>query len=383
MNFIGQGEKVKEKKILIVYHYIALYRKPIFQKLLEEKIFYIAADLQSNNDIELMEFNSTLFENKFHLLKNRWLPIGLLWQANLLSLILSKKYDKVIFLGDPHFVTTWLSIFINKLTGKESYIWTHGFLNRSGKLMDSIKMFMYKLADGILLYGNEAKKDLINAGLKPKKIHVIYNSLDYENQKKLRKLIIVADIDKIKSKLFKKPNLLQLMFVGRLTKQKKLNMLINAMGILKKRGYEINLLLIGDGEQKSNLMQLVSQLGLDDYVNFYGKSYDEDELAPLICSSAICVAPGEIGLTAMHSLGYGTPVITHNNRDKQMPEFEAIIQNKTGMLFEEDSIESLMDTIVTFQSLDLTEIRENCIAIIEKNYTPQVQVENIKIAVGI
>jgi glycosyltransferase involved in cell wall biosynthesis len=199
----------------------------------------------------------------------------------------------------------------------------------------------------------------------------------------LRKLIIVADIDKIKSKLFKKPNLLQLMFVGRLTKQKKLNMLINAMGILKKRGYEINLLLIGDGEQKSNLMQLVSQLGLDDYVNFYGKSYDEDELAPLICSSAICVAPGEIGLTAMHSLGYGTPVITHNNRDKQMPEFEAIIQNKTGMLFEEDSIESLMDTIVTFQSLDLTEIRENCIAIIEKNYTPQVQVENIKIAVGI
>jgi glycosyltransferase involved in cell wall biosynthesis len=239
------------------------------------------------------------------------------------------------------------------------------------------------LSDGLLLYGNGAKQDLINAGLQSKKIHVIYNSLDYANQKTLRNSIIDSDVEKIKQNLFTNPNLLQLMFVGRLTKQKKLDMLINALGILYKRGHKINLLLIGDGSEKSNLMQLVTEHELNDYVNFYGKSYNENELAPLICSSDICVAPGEIGLTAMHSLGYGTPVITHNNRNKQMPEFEAVIQSKTGMLFEEASIESLMDTIISLQSLNLTEVRVNCIDIIEQYYTPQAQVENIKKAIGI
>jgi glycosyltransferase involved in cell wall biosynthesis len=376
---------MRKKRVLFVYHYIASYREAVFLELLDDDEIstFITSDSTANNDIQLISLSSDILCKKHYHLKNKWIANKFLWQKGLLSLIIKGNFDKIIFLGDPHFITTWLSIFVNKLAGKESYIWTHGFLNRSGKLLDTIKMFMYKLSDGLLLYGNGAKQDLINAGLQSKKIHVIYNSLDYANQKTLRNSIIDSDVEKIKQSLFTNPNLLQLMFVGRLTKQKKLDMLINALGILYKRGHKINLLLIGDGSEKSNLMQLVTEHELNDYVNFYGKSYNENELAPLICSSDICVAPGEIGLTAMHSLGYGTPVITHNNRNKQMPEFEAVIQSKTGMLFEEASIESLMDTIISLQSLNLTEVRVNCIDIIEQYYTPQAQVENIKKAIGI
>jgi glycosyltransferase involved in cell wall biosynthesis len=376
---------MRKKRVLFVYHYIASYREAVFLELLDDDEIstFITSDSTANNDIQLISLSSDILCKKHYHLKNKWIANKFLWQKGLLSLIIKGNFDKIIFLGDPHFITTWLSIFVNKLAGKESYIWTHGFLNRSGKLLDTIKMFMYKLSDGLLLYGNGAKQDLINAGLQSKKIHVIYNSLDYANQKTLRNSIIDSDVEKIKQSLFTNPNLLQLMFVGRLTKQKKLDMLINALGILYKRGHKINLLLIGDGSEKSNLMQLVTEHELNDYVNFYGKSYNENELAPLICSSDICVAPGEIGLTAMHSLGYGTPVITHNNRNKQMPEFEAVIQSKTGMLFEEASIESLMDTKNSLQSLNLTEVRVNCIDIIEQYYTPQAQVENIKKAIGI
>jgi glycosyltransferase involved in cell wall biosynthesis len=370
-------------EVLIVYHYIALYREPVFKKLLQEKNFYIASDLRSNNDIELVSGSSSLFDTKFNKLNNKWLSSGVLWQKNLLTLILSRKYDKVIFLGDPHFITTWLSLIVNKFSGKKSYLWTHGFLNRSGKLLDIVKVYMYKLSDGVLVYGNEAKTDLISAGFDSNKIHVIYNSLDYEKQKTLRKSLTFSDIVKVKQNLFKNPNLLQLIFVGRLTRQKKLDMLINALGILYKRGYEINLLLIGDGDEVLNLKRLVDEQGLNDYINFYGRSYNENELAPLICSSDICVAPGEIGLTAMHCLGYGTPVITHNNRNKQMPEYEAVIQGETGMLFEENSIESLVNAIINFQTLDLAKVRDNCIETIERNYTPQAQVGYIKKAIGI
>ncbi len=62
----------------------------------------------------------------------------------------------------------------------------------------------------------------------------------------------------------------------------------------------------------------------------YGACYDEEIIGELIFNAQLCVSPGNVGLTAMHSLVYGTPVITHNNFSNQSPEFEAIIDGKTG-----------------------------------------------------
>jgi glycosyltransferase involved in cell wall biosynthesis len=370
-------------KTLIVYHYVALYREPIFKELVNKSDCHVACDYKSNNDIETVAINSEFYKKNFSKLDNKWLFKSLLWQRNLLNLILSRKYDKVIFLGDPHFISTWFAIFLNKIIGIKSYLWTHGFLNRSGKFLESIKIFMYGMCDGLLLYSHGAKNDLIKAGIESAKIHVIYNSLDYERHKIYREALSSNDITKCKKNLFKNPNLLQLMFIGRITKQKKLDMLVKALVSLHGSGQKVNLLIIGDGSQKASLEKLVSDNSLNDYVCFYGKSYGEKELAPLIMSSDVCVSPGEIGLTAMHSLGYGTPVITHNDRNKQMPEFEAVISNETGVLFNEGSLESLVESITNYQQLDLIALRANSIAIIEKNYTPQAQFKLIEKAIGV
>jgi glycosyltransferase involved in cell wall biosynthesis len=58
-----------------------------------------------------------------------------------------------------------------------------------------------------------------------------------------------------------------------------------------------------------------------------------------------CVSPGNVGLTAIHSLSSGTPVITHRNWYNQNPEVEAVIQDITGMFFEENDAISLSETI--------------------------------------
>ena len=47
----------------------------------------------------------------------------------------------------------------------------------------------------------------------------------------------------------------------------------------------------------------------------------------------MCVSPGNVGLTAIHSLTYGTPVLTHDDFNFQMPEAEAIKENISGIFF--------------------------------------------------
>ena len=57
----------------------------------------------------------------------------------------------------------------------------------------------------------------------------------------------------------------------------------------------------------------MENLNLQDQIWFYGACYDESKLGELIFNADLCVSPGNVGLTAVHSMGYGTPVITHNN----------------------------------------------------------------------
>lgn len=376
---------MKKHKVLIVYHYIALYREAVFDVLIKDNDvdFYIASDLESNNDIKLISETSPILGKKHIRLKNIWITKSVLWQRGLINQVVFGGYDGIIFLGDPYFLSTWVSLLLSRVLGIKSYVWTHGFLHRSHKTIELLKKNFYRLATGVLLYGNEAKSDLIIAGFPRNRLFVINNSLDYPKQKKIRDAQTDEDISKTRNSLFNQPDLLQLVFIGRLTIQKKLDMLLKAVKQLNSREQKVNLLLIGDGESRKHLEDFVEELGVQDNVNFYGSCHDEEKIASLLCSSDLCVAPGEIGLTAMHCLGYGVPVITHNNRFKQMPEYEAIIDGKTGFLFEYDSITSLIEKIYYFKDVSIANVRQKCIDIIEEFYTPDAQARLIKTSIGV
>src|SRR5690606_17770349 len=101
------------------------------------------------------------------------------------------------------------------------------------------------------------------------------------------------------------------------------------------------------------LQSQIDKLKIKDQIHFYGASYEESTNYELIASSDICIAPGEIGLTAMHSLVYGVPVISHSDGNLQMPEFEAIKPDFNGALFENGNLIDLKEKIK--QTINLIE----------------------------
>ena len=87
----------------------------------------------------------------------------------------------------------------------------------------------------------------------------------------------------------------------------------------------------------------------------------------------VLVSPGEVGLTAIHSMTYGTPVITHNNFSCQMPEHEVIIPGITGEFFDYDNpINSMSKLIPRFYG-KRSFYSKNCKEIIRKKYNPNNQ----------
>ena len=129
------------------------------------------------------------------------------------------------------------------------------------------------------------------------------------------------------------------------------------------------------------MQQKVHDLGLKDSVWFYGSCYDEHTIAELIFNADLCVAPGNIGLTAMHAMVFGCPCMSHNTFKWQMPEFEAIQPGVTGDFFEMNNVESLTNAISKWfliKSDKRDEVRRACFNEIDTKWNPHFQMEVIK-----
>jgi glycosyltransferase involved in cell wall biosynthesis len=293
--------------------------------------------------------------------------------------LITKNYDAYIILSDTRSISGWFFVLLSKLyPNKKVYYWSHGWYGKESKLEKFIKKILYKLPNGgTFLYGNYARSLMIKEGFNPNKLFTIHNSLPYEKQLSIRESLSESTILSHHFGNYN-PNLI---FTGRLTPVKKLDMIIKAISILKRKGKIYNLTIIGDGEMKVSLQQLVEELDLKDNVWFFGACYDECELGNLLYNADLCVSPGNVGLTAMHALVFGCPVITHNNFAMQMPEFEAVKDGITGTFFEYGNIESLSFNIEKWIETNHGErdkIRANCMDEIDRYWTPQFQIDVIK-----
>ena len=362
------------KKLCIVLNLAPHYRKAIYQAIDNE----FDCDWYVGDHVDDIK---TMLPSDFRrckVLKNRFLYKKNYFQVGICRLLFTKKYTKFLVTGDIRNISLWLFLLMSKIfPTKKVYLWTHGDNGQGGALKNILKNIFARLSSGIFLYGNFARDYMVANGINPNKLFVIHNSLDYQNQIKYR---TDQGIENVYVQHFRNNNP-NVVFIGRLTFSKRLDMLITAVSILKQRGVSLNVTLVGGGEEKKQLVDLVTKLSLDSNVWFYGPSYDEQHNATLLCCADICVSPGEVGLTAIHSMTYGTPVITHDNYQKQGPEFESIIVGKTGDFFEYNNLISLVDTMEKWlcdHKDDREDVRQYCMQEIDENWTPQYQIEVLK-----
>jgi len=364
----------KYKKVAIIYHYISHYRVPIFNVLSRSDTNEYTIVSGTETDIKIKLADEKLGNIKpedgglrWIKIQNKWILKYFLWQRGLLQTISKSNFDSLIFLGNMYYLSTWVAAILGKLKGRKIIIWSHGFIRDEKGIKGFLRALFYRLADELLVYGHRAKDILISKGFNAGKIKVVYNSLDYDNQLRIRKN---NPVDKLVS--FKNEGIPAFGFIGRLTKQKKLNILIESLNLLHARGQLCNLLIIGDGDDLTELQALVNKYNLNDYVYFYGPCYDETTIYNLFKQIQLIVSPGEVGLTGIHAMTYGMPVLTHNKLDMQMPEYECIKPGLTGDFFDYDNpVESLADLLqVWLKKTNLDEIKEQCYQVIDEHYNP-------------
>lgn len=183
----------------------------------------------------------------------------------------------------------------------------------------AIKKWMAQWADGLAFSSDKGKRGFSSLGVPETKLFVAYNSIDVEDIRRL------ATESGNEGK--------DVLFIGRLVASKKVDLLIDGFArALKGIPSATKLIIIGDGPERARLVARAAELGCRERVEFVGEVTDEWRLAPYFARSAVSISPGPIGLSAIHSLAYGVPVLL-GDAEPHNPEVEVLIEGRNCVYF--------------------------------------------------
>ena len=137
-----------------------------------------------------------------------------------------------------------------------------------------------------------------------------------------------------------------LIFVGRLIKEKHVDVLVRAFAKLLPGSPDLTLLILGDGPERESISSLIRDLVPEDRVCFKPFVDSHDEVIGLMKASHICVIPSTregFGIAALEALACGLPVVTVDHPDNAIRE---LITEETGFL-SSLSVEDLAEKIQT------------------------------------
>ncbi|MFD2532962.1 glycosyltransferase family 4 protein [Gracilimonas halophila] len=301
------------KKILIIQSKILHYRKALYNKLSES---YQISVLHSGKP-------SISQNDKYREIIKPSINIGpFFFQRGIRNEIKSEDYDVVIAMFDIRWINNVvLGLIIN---GPKFIYWGHRYSKRI--FINSIRNFLIKKSDGVILYNDSEVPKIKKAGINDGKIFIAENTIDVSNSENLSM--------KDKS-LF--------LYVGRAQKRKRVDLLLKAFASIKDEiPKNVNIGIVGEGEENLNLKNLALEIGISDRVIFYGKITDDEYLKKIFSWAYAYVSPDAIGLGAQHSFAYGIPVVTAKNGFKGA-EFDKLENNKNSILFQsQDELENVL-----------------------------------------
>jgi len=244
-----------------------------------------------------------------------------------------------------------------------------------------VRRLRYGQGNRVMTYAERAREIAARGGFPRDKVVPIYNSLDWTVAKPLLDKLIGEGRPAVRQRVGIGENEYRIICVARLIPECRFDQLIDAVAMLDGGASPISICLIGAGPEREALEQRADEKGVR--LILTGALYDEVALADQIFASDLTVSPGKVGLSAMHSMMYGTPVISHGDLDQQMPEVEAIVPGKTGDLFERDNVADLAAVISRWQQrAGEPRPSPDCLELIATKYNPVVQAERINAVVS-
>jgi len=172
------------------------------------------------------------------------------------------------------------------------------YMGRLGFFGKLVERMVLVLSSNIVAVSEMTKKDLQSLGQHGKNIHLIPNGVDQN------KISAVAPSDEA----------CDVLFAGRLIREKNVDVLLEAVALVRDDVPDVKCCIIGTGPEKEQLLELAASCELLDDGNVRFSGFMEyDEMIARMKSSKVLVLPSSregFGIVVVEAFACGVPVIT-------------------------------------------------------------------------
>ncbi|WP_251963094.1 glycosyltransferase family 4 protein [Salinibacter ruber] len=197
----------------------------------------------------------------------------------------------------------------------------------------------WKRADQLIVVSESFKKHVVQEGVSPEKITAIHNGVDVEPHRD----ISTSQVEGFREKWGLDRDVPTIGFLGHMLPWHRIDLLVNAIRVLRGNDYKVQGLLVGGGRWKE-YKRKAKRNGLAELVTFTGPLPPED-VPVAVAAMDICTAPGiyEPG-SPVKLFDYGAagrPIVAANAPSVT----EIITDEENGLLFEQGSLEGLVGAL--------------------------------------
>lgn len=268
-----------------------------------------------------------------------------------LRIIKEKKFDVIISQHHPSHFASLSACVLSRVSRLPLVIKTHDVYDSSYsvfqslflRLLDNMYRVVFKHASSILVVSHPLRSSLIRTyGLERNKIFVFSNSV---NTKEFRPNI---DCNSLRSDL-EVDGKKVILFVGRLSKDRGLTLLIEALPMVVAENSNVAVLVIGDGPQKSDMIRMAYELNVKRFVRFI-TSVSYSDMPKYICISDVAIGPlvatidtyGSVPRKILEYMACGKPVVACRGGVSD----DLIVDGYNGFLFHPENIQELASLIL-------------------------------------
>ncbi|MEL7472951.1 MAG: glycosyltransferase family 4 protein [Planctomycetota bacterium] len=333
-------------RVRLVQPALAKYRLPVFAELASRD--GIDLHVAYTHDGKVPSLEPSGFEGSFHRSRR---GAGVSFSGFQLAQACRKKADVIVLPWTTRETMLVPSMLRARAAGVGVVLWGHGYSKNEAGWRRKIRNTITGLAHTIVLYNRSAADRLIDEGLDASRVFVAPNALDQTPIQATRDACLAdgATLEAfqrehgfVRDDGSKRPGLL---FVSRLERDNRVDRLLDATAMLGDEGLDPRVVVVGKGEALDELKAQADRLGIADHCSFTGAVYGEAELAPWFCSCDLFCYPENIGLSILHAMGYGLPIVTSDRRAAQNPEIETLEHELNGLVYEHGSNRALADAL--------------------------------------
>ena len=181
---------------------------------------------------------------------------------------------------------------------------------KGSEVVSHLEEAMAQYANKVITVSYAMQKDLIQHGWPQSKISVVWNGVDPERYSPSQ--VKKEDVEEIREKYGIPKDGNMILFIGRLTWVKGVRNLLQAMPTVIKEYPKTKLVILGKGEQQTDIVETAIRLGIKDSLVYRFDFVPENERILHYAAADLCVFPSTyepFGIVSLEAMAMETPIV--------------------------------------------------------------------------